>query len=65
LREWLKNFLPENYVELFMSSLISRGRREIAAWIPRGSLPRGMRFRIKHLGTFEVDKTPYQDTLEF
>ena len=65
LKRWLESWLPSGYVELVLKSLESRGEYQISAWIPPNYLPKTLKFRIKGLGKFHVDKTPFKDTLEF
>ena len=65
LRRWLESWLPSGYVDLVLESLESRGEYHVSAWIPPNYLPRELKFRIKGIGRFQVDKTPFRDTLEF
>ena len=65
LRRWLESWLPSGYVDLVLDSLESSGEYHVSAWIPPNYLPKQLKFRIKGLGKFQVDKTPFKDTLEF
>lgn len=66
LRSWLLSWMgDEGYVDLFLDGLASGGEYHIASWIPPGFMPKQLSFRVKGLGRFHVDKTPFKDTLEF
>lgn len=54
---WVSDGKPQ--VDAIMSSLKEHGKKEIAFHTP--GVPRKFKFRIKGLGTFKTDSTPYPD----
>ena len=67
LTEWLRSWLSELEVSLFIDSLYKVGKKHIAVQAP-GIQPKGFRFHLKNVGTFSVEKrgTPFEEgTLEY
>jgi len=64
LREWLLTWMDRDLVDLFMNSLVEHGKREVYWHTP--GVPKKIRMRIKGIGSFVTDSTPYPDgTTEF
>lgn len=64
VREFLGSFWNEDQIEGFMASLEDRGTKAVAFDTP--SVPRNFKVRVKGIGSFHTDTTPYPDgTTEF
>lgn len=61
VRQFLLSFVPDGlpHVEAVMQSFKDHGRKEIAFHTPR--VQKNYRIRIKGVGTFQTDATPYPD----
>lgn len=63
LGAWLSGWVGRDGAEVFLGSLQPYGRH-IAAYAP--GFPRGVVFRIRGVGTFKMDRSPYPDgTVEY
>lgn len=59
LRDFLLSWWNGERVDLFMGSLVEQGKKEVAFHTP--NVPANFKVRVKGLGTFKTDTTPYPD----
>lgn len=64
VKEWLLSWMEADMVELLFSSLVEEPKKHVSFYAP--GVPTKYRIRIKGIGTFCTDRTPYsKGTMEY
>ena len=64
LRDWLLTWMDFDMVELLLSNLVMEPRKHVSFYAP--GVPTKYRIKIKGIGTFSTDRTPFpKGTMEY